>query len=262
MKKDYNCTRFPHRVKRALMQLSDDAKGHEMAYCFMRACFEYDDSGVKTDFADFGMNLIFADFVEFAENGKRLAQERSEIYRYNAKKRWKESRLSQEPEAEEPSQGTNPKRLPEPISEPLPLKPKKQKREPKANSPKQITKSGVMCTIPQKRYKGIDSTTLQSELLRFNDLMQVDSEDGGEVLTVNLIADCPLYSDIYNTMPEASQTKAVNTFADFLVMLQMVGMSLEEYAEAIRGRAENGEEFTYGKIINQNMVNGVHNYQK
>ena len=55
-----------------------------------------------------------------------------------------------------------------------------------------------MCTIPQKRYKGIDSTTLQSELLRFNDLMQVDSEDGGEVLTVNLIADCPLYSDIYN----------------------------------------------------------------
>ena len=100
MKKDYNCTRFPHRVKRALMQLSDDAKGHEMAYCFMRACFEYDDSGVKTDFADFGMNLIFADFVEFAENGKRLAQERSEIYRNNAKKRWKESRLSQEPEAE------------------------------------------------------------------------------------------------------------------------------------------------------------------
>ena len=245
MKKDYNCTRFPHRVKRALMQLSDDAKGHEMAYCFMRACFEYDDSGVKTDFADFGMNLIFADFVEFAENGKRLAQERSEIYRNNAKKRWKESRLSQEPEAEEP------------ISEPLP-----PKREPKANSPKQITKSGVMCTIPQKRYKGIDSTTLQSELLRFNDLMQVDSEDGGEVLTVNLIADCPLYSDIYNTMPEASQAKAVNTFADFLVMLQMVGMPLEEYAEAIRGRAENGEAFTYGKIINQNMVNGVHNYQK
>ena len=251
MKKDYNCTRFPHRVKRALMQLSDDAKGHEMAYCFMRACFEYDDSGVKTDFADFGMNLIFADFVEFAENGKRLAQERSEIYRNNAKKRWKESRLSQEPEAEEPSQGTNPNRLPEPVSEPLTPKPKKQK-----------TKSGVMCTIPQKRYKGIDSTTLQSELLRFNDLMQVDIEDGGEVLTVNLISDCPLYSDIYNTMPEASQTKAVNTFADFLVMLQMVGMPLEKYAEAIRGRAENGEAFTYGKIINQNMVNGVHNYQK
>ena len=45
-------------------------------------------------------------------------------------------------------------------------------------------------------------------------------------------------------------------------MLQMVGMPLEEYAEAIRGRAENGELFTYGKIINQNMVNGVHNYQK
>lgn len=112
MKKDYNCTRFPHRVKRALMQLSDDAKGHEMAYCFMRACFEYDDSGVKTDFADFGMNLIFADFVEFAENGKRLAQERSEIYRNNAKKRWKEKQAKPRTR----SRRTEPRNEPKPVA--------------------------------------------------------------------------------------------------------------------------------------------------
>lgn len=228
MKEEYKCLRLPHRVRQGLMRLPDTAQGHKMLYIFFRACAEYDDNGTVTEFGDFGLNLLFTEFVQFTENGKLITQERSETYRNNIRKRWDKNKSGGADDAP---------------PEPRPPKPKKRVTKPLIKAV-----NDTVCKLPKGRTKGMDNSTVYEFATQFN-----------ELLPCAIVPDFPLLSEIYNKLTKEQQETAVCTFVDFLRRICANNLTLDGFAEYVEKHC-GGSQQNYGKIISDNYISGVAKY--